>query len=61
MNPVKDHGFHRRKWKMAKAPENRKRGRLDPRSKLDEIQSTIGTHKTVIYYPMMDWKKQKKT
>ena len=31
---------------------------LDPRSKLDEIQSTIGTHEAVVYGPMIDWKRK---
>ena len=34
---------------------------LDPRSKLDEKQSTIGTHEAVVYCPMIDWKTKKKT
>ena len=46
---------------MAKMPENEmERGWLDPRSKLNEIQSTIGTYETVIYGPMIDWKTNKK-
>ena len=36
-------------------------GWLDPRSKLNEKQSIIGTHKTVVYGPMIDWKDKKKT
>ena len=32
---------------------------LDPRSKLNAIQSTIGTHEAVVYGPMIDWKKKK--
>ena len=43
-------------------PENEmERGWLDPRSKLDEKQSTIGTYETMVYYPMIDWKTNKKT
>ena len=34
-------------------------GWLDPRSKLNEIQSTIGTHEAVVYGPMIDWKRKK--
>ena len=34
-------------------------GWLDPRSKLNEIQSTIGTHEAVVYCPMIDWKIKK--
>ena len=33
---------------------------LDPRSKLNEKQSTIGTHEAVVYGPMIDWNKTKK-
>ena len=33
---------------------------LEPRSKLNEKQSTIATHEAVGYYPMIDWKKIKK-
>ena len=36
------------------------RGWLDPRSKLNAIQSTIGTYETVVYCPMIDWKTNKK-
>ena len=32
---------------------------LDPRSKLNEKQSTIGTHEAVVYCPMIDWKTKK--
>ena len=35
-------------------------GWLDPRSKLNEKQSTIGTHEAVVYGPMIDWKMKKK-
>ena len=46
---------------MALVPEtNGKEGWLDPRSKLNEKQSTIGTYETVVYYPMIDWKTNKK-
>ena len=38
---------------------NQKEGWLDPRSKLNEIQSTIGTHEAVVYCPMIDWKIKK--
>ena len=34
-------------------------GWLDPRSKLNEKQSTIGTHEAVVYCPMIDWKIKK--
>ena len=40
--------------------ESEERGRLNPRSKLNKKQSTIGTHETVVYGPMVDWKKQKR-
>ena len=40
---------------------NQKEGWLDPRSKLNEKQSTIGTHEVVVYCPMIDWKTKKKT
>ena len=44
---------------VALVPENKlEEGWLDPRSKLNEKQSTIGTHKTVVYGPMIDWKKK---
>ena len=33
---------------------------LEPRSKMKDKQSTIATHKAVVYYPMIDWKKTKK-
>ena len=40
---------------MALVPENKlEEGWLDPRSKLDEIQSTIGTYEAVVYGPMID-------
>ena len=38
------------------AETNQRRGWLDPGSKLNEKQSTIGTRKTVVYGPMIDWK-----
>ena len=41
---------------MVSEKTNYKEGWLDPRSKLNEIQSTIGTHEAVIYGPMIDWK-----
>ena len=34
-------------------------GWLEPRSKLNEKQSTIATHEAVGYYPMIDWKNKK--
>ena len=43
-------------------PENKlEEGWLDPRSKLNEIQSTISTYETMVYCPMIDWKTNKKT
>ena len=33
---------------------------LEPRSKMKDKQSTIATHEAVVYYPMIDWKKQRK-
>ena len=46
---------------MALVPENKlEEGWLDPRSKLNAIQSTIGTYETMVYYPMIDWKTNKK-
>ena len=33
---------------------------LDPRSKLNDKQSTIATHEAVVYCPMIDWKTKKK-
>ena len=50
------------KWKrkLVKVSEtNQKEGRLDPRSKLNEIKSTIATHEAVVYYPLIDWKTKK--
>ena len=38
---------------------NQKEGWLDPSMKPNEKQSTIGTHKAVVYGPMIDWKKNK--
>ena len=35
-------------------------GWLDPRSKLNEKQSTIGTYEAMAYGPMIDWKMKKK-
>ena len=40
---------------------NQKEGWLDPRSKLNEKQSTIGTHEAVVYCPMIDWKIKNRT
>ena len=37
----------------------KKKGWLEPRSKLNKKQSTIATHEAVLYYPMVDWKKNK--
>ena len=55
MKPVYDHGLIKGKLSAAKVSEtNQKEGWLDPRSKLDEIQSTIGTHEAVVYGPMID-------
>ena len=55
MKPVYDHGLIKGKLSAAKVSEtNQKEGWLDPRSKLDEKQSTIGTHKAVVYGPMID-------
>ena len=55
-----DHGLIKGKFNAAKVSEtNQKEGWLDPRSKLNEIQSTIGTHKAVVYCPMIDWKIKK--
>ena len=46
---------------MALVPENKlEEGWLDPRSKLNAIQSTIGTYETSVYYPMIDWKTKNK-
>ena len=36
-----------------------KGGWLEPRSKLNEKQSTIATHEAVLYCPMVDWKNEK--
>ena len=55
MKPVYDHGLIKGKSSAAKVSEtNQKEGWLDPRSKLDEIQSTIGTYEAVVYGPMID-------
>ena len=60
MNPVNDHGLIKWFLNVAKMPEtNQRRGWLDPRSKLNEKQSTIGTHEAVVYGPMIDWKIKK--
>ena len=54
---MNDHGFIKGKFNAAKVSEtNQKEGWLDPRSKLNEKQSTIGTHEAVVYCPMIDWK-----
>ena len=56
-----DHGLIKGKLSAAKVSEtNQKEGWLDPRSKLNEKQSTIGTHEAVVYCPMIDWKTKKK-
>ena len=58
LNP--DHGLIKWNLNVEKMSEtNQKEGWLDPRSKLDEKQSTIGTHKAVVYCPMIDWKIKK--
>ena len=55
MNPVNDHGLIKWFLNVAKMPETKlERGWLDPRSKLNAIQSTIGTYETVVYGPMID-------
>ena len=52
---MNDHGLIKGNLIAAKVSEtNQKEGWLDPRSKLDEKQSTIGTHKAVVYGPMID-------
>ena len=33
---------------------------LDPRSKLNKIQSSMATHEAVFYYPMIHWKTKKR-
>ena len=37
----------------------RKEGWLEPRSKLYQKNSTIGTHEAMSYCPMIDWKNKK--
>ena len=55
-----DHGLNKWNLNVAMMSENElEEGWLDPRSKLDEIQSTIGTHEAVVYGPMIDWKKNR--
>ena len=51
-----DHGLNKWNLNVEKLPENESEGGgwLDPRSKLDEIQSTIGTYEAVVYGPMID-------
>ena len=58
LNP--DHGLNKWNLIVERLSEKRirRRGWLDPRSKLKEIQSTIGTHKTVVYGPLIDWKRK---
>ena len=52
---MNDHGLIKGNLNAAKVSEtNQKEGRLDPRSKLNEKQSTIGTHEAVVYCPMID-------
>ena len=34
-------------------------GWLDPRMKLNEKKSTIGTYEAVVYCPLIDWKTKK--
>ena len=54
---MNDHGLIKGKLNAAKVSEtNQKEGWLDPRSKLNEKQSTIGTHEAVVYCPMIGWK-----
>ena len=56
-----DHGLIKWNLNVEKMSEtNQKEGWLDPRSKLNEKQSTIGTHEAVVYCPMIDWKTKKK-
>ena len=49
------------KWKrkLAKVSETNQKEGLDPRSKLNEMKSTIATHEAVVYYPLIDWKTEK--
>ena len=48
MNPNWDHGLIKWNFILAKVSEtNQKEEWLDPRSKLNEKQSTIGTHETM--------------
>ena len=52
-----DHGLNKWNLNVEKLPENESEGGgwwLDPRSKLDEKQSTIGTYEAVVYCPMID-------
>ena len=47
-------------WTWKRCLKRIRRGWLDPRSKLNEKQSTIATHEAVVYCPMIDWKTKKK-
>ena len=49
------------KWNLnvEKVYETNQKEGLDPRSKLNEIKSTIATHEAVVYYPLIDWKTKK--
>ena len=56
---MNDHGLIKWNLNVAKMSEtNQKEGWLDPSMKPNEKQSTIGTHKAVVYGPMIDWKKK---
>ena len=58
---MNDHGLIKWNLNVEKMSEKRiRRGWLDPRSKLNEKQSTIATHEAVVYCPMIDWKTKKK-
>ena len=46
-------------WTWKRCLKRIRRGWLDPRSKLNEKQSTIATHEAVVYCPMIDWKTKK--
>ena len=59
---MNDHGLIKGNLIAAKVSEtNQKEGWLDPRSKLNEKQSTIGTYETAVYGPMIDWKIKNRT
>ena len=47
-------------WTWKRCLKRIRRGWLDPRSKLNEKQSTIATHEAVVYCPMIDCKTKKK-